>query len=114
MKKTMSFLTFGFILFFGSTVFAQRLATQNIKMPYDKLQVSDNYYVLPCNIFMAPNGMYVSIDGVLIQINMLCADERGVFVPLNEIAGRLVKCPHCQRWYDPDSKIPHKCRGIAD
>jgi hypothetical protein len=76
--------------------------------------LSDNYYVQPGSIYIAPNGIYASIDEMLIQINTLCADERGIFVPYSEIAGRLEKCPFCQRWYDPDSKVPHKCRGTPD
>lgn len=38
------------------------------------------YRIQRGSVFITPNGIYASIDGVLIQINMLCADERGVFV----------------------------------
>ncbi len=76
---------------------------------------SDNYYVQPGEIYISLNGMYASIDGTLIQINTLCADEKGVFVPVEEIiAGDLVKCPFCRRWYDPESKVPHNCQGVPD
>ncbi|MCH9625117.1 MAG: hypothetical protein S4CHLAM123_02860 [Chlamydiales bacterium] len=81
---------------------------------YNQCADTENYYVQPSGVYISPNGIYVSIDGALIQVNTLCADERGVFVPYEEIVGRLVKCPFCRRWYDPDSKIPHNCKGVSD
>lgn len=86
----------------------------NQKMNYSQQQSSENYYIRPGEAFITPNGIYVSVDGNLIQINTLCADECGIFVPFEEIVGRLVKCRFCQHWYDPDSKVPHRCRGNPD
>ncbi|NGX61770.1 MAG: hypothetical protein K940chlam9_01259 [Chlamydiae bacterium] len=76
--------------------------------------VPENYYVQAREIYIAPNGMYASIEGTLIQIHILCADERGIFVPVEEIiAGDLEWCPFCGRWYD--SEYGHSnCRGSPE
>jgi hypothetical protein len=76
------------------------------------LKFLDNYYTKPGEIFLAPNGIYASIDGVLLQINTLCADSRGIYVPYEEIAGKLTYCPFCQSWYDED--YGHDCEGPRD
>lgn len=94
----------------GSSV--PSFADQNLKASENQPLISQDYYVRPGEVFVAPNGIYVSVDGVLIQINTLRADEVGVYVPYEEIAGRLIKCPFCQRWYDPS--MPHKCRGCPE
>ncbi len=70
------------------------------------------YYVQSGGVFIAPNAIYALVDEALVQINTLCADERGIFVPYEEIAARLVKCPFCQSWYNPDKG--HECRGLPD
>lgn len=90
---------------FVTVSFGQDIANQNS-------QQSENYYIQPANIFMIPNGIYVSIDGEVIQINMLCADERGIFVPYEELLTKLVKCPFCQRMYDPTKH--HNCQGVPE
>ncbi len=82
------------VLMFGLS--CQGFATQDSKIP-------DHYYVQPGGIFIAPNGMYASVDGILIQVHTLRSDEKGVFVPVEEIiAGDLEWCPFCGRWYDPE------------
>ena len=98
---------FLFVLMLG--LGCQGFAVQDSKIP-------DNYYVQPGGIFIAPNGMYASIDGNLIQIYALRADEKGIFVPIEEIiAGNLEYCPFCQSWYDPDDpRGGHSCSGPRD
>ena len=87
----------------------QGFATQNLTMTYNQSQVSDNYYVPPGEVYVSPNGIFILLDGDLVQINMLCTDERGVFVPSSEMSRQLVQCPHYRRWYDPTK--PHPCKG---
>lgn len=92
---------------------ASSFANQNLKMTHNQSEISENYYIQPGGVYIAPNGIYASIDGNLIQIHTLCADERGVFVPYEEIiAGNLVYCSFCQSWYNP--KNGHNCLGPRD
>jgi hypothetical protein len=74
--------------------------------------VDGHYYVQPGEIFVSPKGIYASIDGNMIQIYTLRANEQGVFVPYDEIVGALDYCPFCQSWYDPD--YGHSCDGPRD
>ena len=83
---------------------------QNLKMSYDQSEVSKNYYVQSGEIYIAPHGkIFVLFDGEPIQVNMLCSDERGTFVPNIEMSRAFIWCPICQRWYNPDDE-PHRCK----
>ena len=83
---------------------------QNFKMTYEQSTASDNYYVHAADIYIAPHGkIFVLFDGELIQVNMLCSDEKGTFVPGSEMGREFIWCPICRRWYDPDNE-PHKCK----
>lgn len=82
---------------------------QNLKMTYSQEQKSDNYYVQPGGVYTAPNGIFVLFDGELVQVNTLCTDAKGVFVPGIEMSRQFVWCPICQRWYDPQGE-PHRCK----
>ena len=73
--------------------------------------ICDNYYIQPSGVYVAPGGIFVWIEGQLAQVNMLCSDERGVFVPYEEMNRRFVRCPHCGGWYDPEHPENHKCKG---
>lgn len=97
---------FAFLVIFLS-IAVQCLATQNLNI-YNQSQNSDNYYVKAGGVYVAPNEIFVLFDGELIQVNILCADERGVFVPSIEMSRKFEWCPICQHWYDPDK--PHYCR----
>jgi hypothetical protein len=91
MKRT--FCIYCFLLMFAFELTSQCFATQP----------TDNYYVQPNEVYIDSNGIYASIDGIVIEIQSLHTDERGVFVPVEDIiAGELEWCPFCGRWYDPD------------
>lgn len=89
---------------------AQCFAAQNTKACYDESQVCENYYIQPGSVYVAPGGIFVWIDGQLAQVSMLCSDEKGVFVPYEEMGRQFVQCPNCRNWYNPDGP-PHKCPG---
>ena len=89
----------------------QGLAAHDIKMSYDRSQISDNYYVPPGGVYVAPDGIFVLLEEKLVQVSVLCSDERGVFVPYEEMSRQFVRCPHCGHWYDPDKPKDHKCPG---
>ena len=72
---------------------------------------SFNYYIQPGGVYVAANEIFVLFEGELVQVNMLCADGRGVFVPYEEMNRRFVRCPNCGGWYDPEHPENHKCRG---
>jgi len=74
-------------------------------------QTCDNYYIQPGGVYVAPGGIFIWVDGQLVQVNILCSDERGVFVPYEEMNRRFVRCPHCGGWYDPEHPENHKCKG---
>lgn len=91
---------------------ASCFAAQNANTLCDQSQSYSNYYIQPGGVYLAPNGIYASIDGVLIQIKTLCSDDKGIFVPYEEIVGELEYCPFCQSWYDPE--YGHSCDGPRD
>ena len=105
MKVFSKYFTF-LIIVLGTA--AQCFAAQNLKMNAYQPQISDNYYVQAGGVYVAPNEIFVLFDGELIQVDILSADERGVFVPGIEMSRKFLWCPICQRWYDPD-KI-HDCK----
>ncbi len=74
-------------------------------------QTFDNYYIQPAGVYVTPGGIFVWVDGQLAQVGMLCSDDRGVFVPYEEMNRRFVRCPHCDGWYDPEHPENHKCKG---
>ncbi|MCH9624857.1 MAG: hypothetical protein S4CHLAM123_00180 [Chlamydiales bacterium] len=97
-----------FLLVLVLGMYSQVFAVQDLKMSYDRSQVSDNFYVPAGGIYVAPNGMFLLFEEQLVQVSMLCSDDRGVFVPGSEMSRQFVWCPICQHWYDPDK--PHKCK----
>ncbi len=97
-----------FLLVLMLGVCFQGFAAHNIKMSYDSSHVSDNYYVPAGGVYVSPDGIFILFEGQLVQIGMLCSDERGVFVPGSEMSRQFVWCSICQRWYNPD--IPHNCK----
>ena len=111
MKSFSKYFAF-FIIVLGLSF--QCFASQNLKIMDTQSQNSENYYIKPGDIFITPSGIYASIDGTLVQINTLRADERGTFVPGEEIVGRLIKCSSCQHWYDPDDVRGHRCPGFPE
>lgn len=90
---------------------ASCFASQNLKMAYDQAQTSDDYYVQPGGVYVAPDGIFILIEGELVQVNILCSDERGIFVPASEMNRRLVRCSFCGRYYNPERPQDHKCKG---
>jgi len=92
----------------------QGFAAQNPKMTHDKSHSCDNYYVQPGGVYIAPNGIFVLIGEKLTQVNILCSDEGGVFVPYEEMTRRFVRCPFCNGWYDPENPESHDCPGFPE
>jgi len=86
----------------------QCFAAQQLNLQYDESYISENYYVPAGGVYVSPTGIFVSLEGQMFAVNMLCANEKGVFVPGEEMKRQFVWCPICQRWYDPDS--PHYCK----
>jgi len=72
---------------------------------------SGNYYVQADEIRVASDRIFVLFEGEFVQVNVLCADEGGVFVPYEEMSRQFVRCPYCGHWYDPDHPEDHTCRG---
>lgn len=106
-----SFVRYMSILAFALGLSVCCFANQNIRMAYDQSQTSDNYYVQPGSVYVAPDGIFFLIEGELVQVNVLCSDERGVFVPASEMSRRLVRCSFCGRYYNPERPQDHKCKG---
>jgi hypothetical protein len=100
-----SFLTIALVLSLSC------FAGHNLKMTYDCTQTSDNYYVQPGGVYVAPDGIFILVEGELVEVNILCSDEKGVYVPASEMSRRLVRCPFCGRFYDPEHPENHKCKG---
>jgi hypothetical protein len=72
---------------------------------------SDNYYLQQNEVFIAPNGIFVWVDGTLIQVNMLCSDANGIYVPEIELNRQLIRCSNCGRWFTPERINNHDCQG---
>ena len=96
-----------------SVLFAPHFTAQNLEVPYETFRSLDNYYILPAGVYLASNGIYASIDGELIQVNTLCADEAGIFISYGEIAAKLTRCPFCSHWHTQDKGHP-KCSGFPE
>jgi hypothetical protein len=95
-----------FVFFFLLGIYSQCFAFQN---PSDPFSLSaENYYVQPGGVYVSPNGIFVLFNGELVQVNTLCSDEKGAFVPSIEMSRQFVWCPFCEHWYDPDKT--HKCK----
>lgn len=109
MKKKNGYFAFLLIALVTSI---QCFANQHPQMSDDKSQTSDHYYITPGGVFVHPNGIFVMVqDNLFIQVNMLCTDEKGVFIPEIEMSRQFVRCPFCQKWYDPENPQGHDCRG---
>ena len=106
-----AFRNYFFLLMIALGLSTQCFAVQNLKMTYDESRFSDNYYVQPGGVYVSPDGIFILFEGQLMQVNILCADERGVFVPGSEMSRRLVRCSFCGRYYDPERPQDHKCKG---
>ncbi|NGX61506.1 MAG: hypothetical protein K940chlam9_00992 [Chlamydiae bacterium] len=90
-------------------VCSEGASAQDLTTTYDQSLISDDgYYVQPGGVYVAPDGIFVLVNGELKQVNVLCSDARGVFVPYEEMSRQFVWCSVCQHWYDPDE--PHVCR----
>ena len=96
---------------FALVVFALSLSAQGFAEYDQSLQTCDNYYVQPGGVYVAPDGIFVMFDGNLIQVDMLCADANGVYVPGIEMSRELVFCPFCRRWFTPEKINDHNCKG---
>jgi hypothetical protein len=83
-------------------------AAQQLKLKNDESKICENYYVPTGGVYVSPSGIFVSLEGQLVEVSMLCTDAKGVFVPGEEMNRQFVWCPICQRWYDPDR--PHNCK----
>jgi hypothetical protein len=63
---------------------------------------SENFYVNSSMIYLAPNGIFLNFEGECYPINTLCSDANGIYVPSYEMSRKLVWCPICQRWREPN------------
>lgn len=76
-------------------------------MSYNDLESTENYYVQPENIFVAPNGkIFVLFEEELFQVKTLCSDEKGIYVPSTEMFEPLVWCSICSHWMSPNHNCP--------
>ncbi len=79
-------------------------AAQNLS-ENENIYDGENYYVNPSMIYLAPNGIFLNFEGECIPITTVCSDANGIYVPSYEMNRRLVWCPICQRYRQPN----HTC-----
>jgi len=102
MKKAMSICLMGLGILLGAVAFAETdlLAGQCI---------DGKLYVEPGTVHVAPNGIFLNLDGNFVPVNGVCIDEFGIYV-LGYDCMRIVTCPQCKRKYNADrysDRCPH-------
>ena len=70
MRKMMNFFLMGLSLLLGTSAFAETasLAGQCI---------DGKFYVEPGTVHVAPNGIFLNIEGHLVPVSGVCVDEGG-------------------------------------
>jgi hypothetical protein len=81
---------------FGCLAYLQGFASQEFE---------EKFYVTPGSVYVAPNAIYVNMDGHLIPVSRIAVDENGVYVE-EVLAGRLTFCARCKRWWDTQVHSP--------
>lgn len=97
----------GLLLVLTLGLCSQGFSEQISKIPYDNSPAMDHDYLSTEEVHVTPEGIFIVFDGQVVQVNALCSDEKGVFVPGFELTRQFVWCPFCQHWYDPEK--PHTC-----
>lgn len=77
--------------------------------PFAGQTIDGKLYVEPGTVYVAPNGIFLNVEGNLIAVNSICMDQYGVHVP-NYQAVRMVRCPECGNYYDADNQSS-QCRN---
>ena len=95
------------------TISAQCFAIQNHNLCCQS-QILENYYVDADDVYIVPQGIFVILNGRLVQVNFLSSDERGVFVPAIEMSREFIYCSICGHWFEPDEFDSHDCRKYKD
>lgn len=74
---------------------------------YSDSEPTENYYVQPENVYVAPNGkIFVLFDEQLFQVKTIGSDEKGLYVPSTEMFEPLVWCSICSHWMSPNHTCP--------
>lgn len=92
----------GLSLFLGTTAFAE--ATPLVGEDTD-----DKFYVEPGTVHVAPNGIFLNLDGNFIPVSSVSADEEGIYVLGFDVS--TVCCSRCGLHYDANeyrAVCPHE------
>lgn len=104
MRKAMSFFLMGLSMLLGAVAFADTASLAG-------RCIDGKLYVEPGTVHVAPNGIFLNVEGNFVPVNEVCVDEGGIYV-LGYDCVRMVQCtnPKCRMRYDADnqsSKCPH-------
>jgi hypothetical protein len=102
MKKMICFFVVGLSMFLGTAAFAETA-------PFAGQCIDGKFYVEPGTVHVAPNGIFLNLEGNCVPVNYVAMDEYGVYV-LGYDCMRMVTCPRCGRTYNADrysDRCPH-------
>lgn len=107
MKRILNFFALGLLL--GSTAFAINAA------PFAGQCIDGKFYVEPGTVYVAPNGIFLNLDGNYIPVGMVCSDEVGVYVLEYELGPEnWILCTRCYTVYNADKcnrACPHNLKA---
>jgi hypothetical protein len=96
MKKSFNFCLMGLSMLLGSFAFAETA-------PLAGQYIEGKLYVEPGTVHVAPNGIFINLEGNFISVDSVCIDGGGIYVTGYE-AVRMVRCPKCGNEYDADNQ----------
>lgn len=92
----------GLSLLLGTTALA-------ITAPLADQYIDGKLYVEPGTVHVAPDGIFLHLEGNFVPVNAVCIDDGGIYVLGYEVK-RMVYCSQCGRTYNADrfsSRCPH-------
>jgi hypothetical protein len=93
MRRILNFFALNLLL--GTTAFAINTT------PFAGQCIDGKFYVEPGTVHVAPNGIFLNLDGNFIPVEMVCMDDEGVYVlEYEEGPKNWVCCTRCGTIYD--------------
>lgn len=91
-------------------IFLITLAINGFAEEHDN-NLNTRLYIQPEYVTLTQNGIFVDIEGNVMEVENIGFDNDGLFVDLREGFSVDVRCGICKRWYNPQKQsglCPHK------
>lgn len=104
MKKTVGICLMGLSILLGAGAFASTA-------PLAGQSIDAKLYVQPGTVHVAPNGIFLNVEGHFVPVTQVAIDADGIYVVGYDCV-RMVQClnPKCLKRYDADNQsniCPH-------